>query len=376
MQNERRGAYTVASSGDPLIGGGWNNQQLLKDCGLIPYLLHKNHGFRSVMVGLKVDNNYPYLEYVRGLELDFLPEDTIQARLNYINAHAPDMDLLILYGAYPAYVPVVEHYKRVRPDGKIYLATDMNIAWADRLPHLDPAYKKFLHTCDVVSASCRATQRYLSAKWSVPVNLIRNGWYNFFGVDFNGVQKENVILTVGRIGSSQKQNHVLLETFAKVTGDLPNWSVRLVGNIDDSFKPYMEKYFATYPNLRERVIFTGLIEDKAALMDEYKRAKIFCLTSTFEGGTPNVVAEALFSGCFTIASSFDSAPDMTDDGKCGRVFPIGDVDALAKIFLEVCRDDELILKGGRHAVDYARRNFDAEHIVAKLNYMISGGGGI
>lgn len=96
MQNERLGAYAVASSGDPLIGGGWNNQQLLKDCGLVPYLLHKNHGFRSVMVGLKVDENYPYLEYVRGLELDFLPEDTIQARINYINTHAPDMDLLIL----------------------------------------------------------------------------------------------------------------------------------------------------------------------------------------------------------------------------------------------------------------------------------------
>ena len=180
MQNGRRGAYVIAHNGDPVNGGGWNNQQLLKDCGLVPYLLQKNHGFKSVMVGMKFDADYPYLEqYLRGLELDFLPEDTVQARINYIDSHAGDIDLLILYGAYPDYMPLVARYKSVRPDGKIYLATDMNIAWADRLPHEDPAYKNFLHSCDVVAASCRAAQKYLSVKWSVPVELIRNGWYNF-----------------------------------------------------------------------------------------------------------------------------------------------------------------------------------------------------
>lgn len=368
-----RGAYTIASTGDPSIGGGWNNQQLLKDCGLVPYLLHKNHGFHSVMVGLKVDVAYPYLDkYLQGLELEFLPEDTVQARINYINAHAADMDLLILYGAYPIYIPLVEHYKRVRPDGKIYLATDMNIAWADRLPHEESAYKNFIQSCDVIAASSRVTQKYLATKWSVPVDLIRNGWYNFFDIKFNDVRKENIILTVGRIGSNQKQNHILLEAFARVANELPSWSIRLVGNVEENFKPHVEKYFTVRPDLRERVTFAGLIENKAALMDEYKRAKIFCLTSNFEGA-PNVVAEALFSGDFMIASSFDAAPDMTDDNNCGRIFPIGNVDALAKTFLEVCRDDNLILDGGRKALSYAREQFDANKIVAKLNYLLYGG---
>ena len=375
MKNGRLGAYTIASTGDPAIGGGWNNQQLLKDCGLVPYLLHKNHGFHSVMVGVKVDDNYPYLEYVRGLELEFLPEDSVQARINYIDSHAGDIDLLILYGAYPIYVPLAAHYKKIRPDGKIYLATDMNIAWADRLPHEYPAYKNFLHSCDVISASCRATQQYLSTKWSVPVNLIRNGWYNFFGVTFDNLfaRKENIILTVGRIGSNQKQNHILLEAFAKVADELPDWKLRLVGGVDDKFKLYTEKYFAAHPELRERVTFTGLIMDKVALMNEYKRAKIFCLTSNFEGGTPNVVAEALFNGDFTVASSFDAAGDMTDNNSCGRIFPIGNVDALAKIFREVCPDKKLLSEGGRRAVIYAQEQFDANKIVARLHYLLYGG---
>ena len=368
-----RGAYTIAHSGNPLTGSGWNNQQLLKDCGLVPYLLHKNHGFRSVMVGMKFAASYPYLEkYLRGLELDFLPEDTLKARIEYINRHAADMDLLILYGAYPDYIPVVEHYKRACPNGKIYLATDMNIAWADRIPHEEPAYKNFLHSCDVIAASCRAAQKYLSAKWSVPVNLIRNGWYNFFNVKFDDVPKENIILTVGRIGSNQKQNHILLKAFAKVSKDLPDWSVRLVGSIEENFKPYVEKYFAARPDLRGRVTFTGLIEDKAALMNEYKRAKIFCLTSNFEGA-PNVATEALYSGDYIISSTVDAADDMTNDGNCGRIFPIGDSDALARIFLEVCSNDKIILDGGRNAESYAREQFDANKIIARLNYLLYGG---
>ena len=367
-----RGAYLISSGGNPAKGGGWNNQQLLKDCGLVPYLLHKNHGFHSVMVGMKVDASYPYLEYVRGLELDFLPEDTLEARINYIDSHAGYIDLLILYGAYPVYIPLVEHYKKVRPDGKVYLATDMNIAWADRLPHESPAYKNFIHSCDVIAASCRATQKYLSAKWSVPVDLIRNGWYNFFNVNFDNVSKENIILTVGRIGSNQKQNHILIEAFAKVAKSLPAWKVRLVGSVEDGFKPYIEKFFAAHPELKERVIFTGLIENKSALMEEYKRAKIFCLTSNFEGA-PNVAAEALFSGDFVICSSIDAADDMTDDEHCGKIFPIGNVDALAKIFLNVCSDEKLISTGGRNARDYAREQFDANKIVARLNYLLYGG---
>ncbi|MCR5833698.1 MAG: glycosyltransferase [Selenomonadaceae bacterium] len=368
-----QGAYTIASTGNPEIGGGWNNQQLLKDCGLVPYLLHKNYGFRSVMVGIKNDESYPYLDkYVCGLEMDFLPEDTEKARINYIKEHAADMDLLILYGAYPAYIPLVKFYKTLRPDGKIYLATDMNIAWADRIPHESQIYKNFLQSCDVVAASCRATQKYISTKWSVPVDLLRNGWYNFFNVKFNDVPKENIILTVGRIGSQQKQNHILLEAFAKVANKLPDWNLRLVGGVDKNFKTYTEKYFAQNPNLRSRVTFTGLIADKATLIEEYKRAKIFCLTSNFEGA-PNVIAEALFSGDYIITSAVDAADDMTDSGNCGKIFPIGNVNALAEIFAEVCRDDKLLKNGGRLAAANAAKNFDENKIVAKLYYLLYGG---
>ena len=375
MKDGKRGAFVIRAK------DGWNNQMLLKDCGIIPYLLYKNHGFRSVMVGAgKFEpKKFPYLKkYLRGLEMDFLGEDTLQARLEYVDAHAAEMDLLILHGARHEYIPLVEHYKNLRPYGKIYLATDMNTNWASNIAHEEPAYKNFLQSCDVVAASCRATQKHLSAKWRVPVEMIRNGWYNFPKVSFDNMfeQKENIILTVGRVGSNipcTKRSDILLEAFAKVAAELPNWSLRLVGKIHETFKPWIENYFSEYPNLRGRVTFTGQIEDKTELANEYKRAKIFCLTSPSEGGTPNVTSEALFAGCFMIFSSIDASYEATDDNKCGKVFPIGNVDALANIFREVCTDNELLLAGGKHAVEYARRNFDAEHIVARLHYLLYGG---
>ena len=358
--------------------GGWVNQLLLKDTGLVPFLLCKNHNFgRSVLVGTKLeDEKYPYLENLPGLELDFLSENNYQTRLDWITNNAENFELMICFGANYEHIPLVAEYKKIRPDGKIYLATDMNIGWADRMEHTMPEYELFLKSCDVVGASCRATQKYLSAKWSVPVELFRNGFYNFANVSFDNLfeGKENIILTVARIGTYQKRNDIMLEAFAKVADKIPTWKMRLVGKIEENFHSYIEKYFERFPHLQDRVNFVGLVEDKTELLAEYKKAKIFCLSSNMEGA-PNVAAEALYAGNFVITSAVDAASDMVDENKCGRTFPIDDIDAMAKIFVEVCNDEKILLEGGRHAADYGRREFDMEKIVSRLNYLLFGGDG-
>lgn len=361
-----------------LPGGGWKNQFLLKDCGLVPFLFCKNHNFsRAVLVGAKMEGEtYPYLEKLPGLEMDFLPENNFETRLDWVTNNAENFDLMILYNANYEHIPLIAEYKKIRPNGKIYLATDMNIGWADRIEHESPEFNFLLKSCDVVGASCRATQKYLSAKWSVPVELFRNGFYNFANVSFDNLfeGKEDIILTVARIGTYQKRNDIMLEAFAKVADKIPSWKMRLVGTIEENFQPYIEKYFERFPNLQDRVKFVGLVEDKTELLAEYKRAKIFCLSSNMEGA-PNVAAEALYSGCFIVTSAVDAASDMVDENKCGRVFPIDDIDAMAKIFVEVCSDEKILSAGMQHAANYGRQSFDMEKIVARLNYLLFGGEG-
>ena len=354
---------------------GWNNQQLTKNCGVLPYIFYKNFGFKAVMVtGQK--REFPALDtYVKGLEMDITDAPTVEAHLSYIERHVADIDVFVMHSPYGFYAPLLKRYKELRPDGKAYMELDANSAWMDSLYFADDDFREFFAMCDVVGASCRAMQRTLTAKWNIDVDYVPNGFYNFaatdLSVDFSA--KENIILTVGRIGTAQKDNETLLTAFAAAAEKLPAWKLELVGNIDPAFNQFIDKYFAAHPALKDRVIFFGAINDKKELMAHYKRAKIFALTSIFEGGTPNVVAEALFSGDFIVTSAIDAAYDATDDDKCGRVFQIGNVDALAKIFLEVCRNDKLLLAGGRHAVEYARDQFDMNKIVARLNYLLYGG---
>ena len=366
-----RGAYVIAHSGEPALGGGWNNQQLLKGCVLIPWLLHKNHGFKTVLVGHKCSEEYPNLKLLDGLELDFLAEDSLLARLNYVEQHAAEIDLLIIYGAYPQHIPIVERYKRVRPDGKIYLESDMNIGWAKKFPVDDKTFRRYWEQCDVIGATNTTVAEYMRRHWKVPVELIRNGYYEFASEEV-GKPKENVILTVGRLGTRQKATHVLLKAFAAVADKIPSWQLRLVGTVEEKFKPYIETYFLSHPQLRERVKFTGLIEDRATLMTEYARAKIFCLTSSFEG-TPNAATEALRRGCYVITSAIDAATDITGKGRCGKVFPINDVQRLAKLLKNICRDERLLLRGGEFASEYARKEFDAVKVAERLYEKLYGG---
>jgi glycosyltransferase involved in cell wall biosynthesis len=252
---------------------------------------------------------------------------------------------------------------------------DPNSAWMDRILWDTPEFRELLDSCTVIGVSSKKMQRHLSRKWPYIIDYLPNGWYNYTGqdttVDFS--QKENIILTVGRIGTYPKQNHILLNAFASIKDQLPDWTLKLVGPINEAFIPFVEDFFQHNPDLNRRVVFTGAITDKEKLMCEYAQAKIFAMTSSSEGGTPNVIAEALFSGCYIVTSDIDGAIDCTNNGACGSVFPIDNVEALSQQLLTACQSPVIIKQGGQHALRYASMNFDFEHIVERLHYLLHGG---
>ncbi len=366
MHDGRRGMYCFAPY------WGWYDQQLTKNVGLVPYLFYKEYGFHSVMVTGQ-GGPFPSLDtYVKGLELVRMESPEPERLLRYIEEHAEDMDVFVMHGANPFYYALLKRYREVRPDGKVYLELDPNGGWMNRVPVDLPVFQWYLSACDVVGASCRRMQRYLSAKWPCRIEYLPNGFFDFTNenseVDFD--RKEDIILTVGRIGTAQKRNETLLEGFAIAAPVLKGWQLRLVGGVAPEFQKYMEEYFQRHPDLRERVDFPGAIQDKRVLMQEYRKAKVFALSSEWEGGTPNVVAEALHGGCYMVTSDIDGSSDVVDNGACGDVFPINDAAALAAILQRVCPDRELLLKGGRRAVEYGRENFDFLKIAARLYYLL------
>lgn len=353
---------------------GWMNTELTKDCGLIPFLLQKNHNLNVTMVGAKTEE-YPYLDtYVPGLHMQFLATGSVSEKVQYIKDHAKEIDLLILRGCYSVNYLPARTYKALNPEGKIYVGLDANSRWMDRIQRNDPDFTEFMDSCDVIATSCRALQQHLNEKWPWKIEYIPNGYYSYGAErpapDYE--KKENTILTVSRLGTEQKATDVLLNAFAMIAEQIPDWNLKLVGNMEETFQCFLDNYFIKYPHLKSRVIFTGSISDKDVLFEEYYNAKVFVLTSVIEGGTPNVVAEALWSGCAMATTKFDAWEDVIDYGACGMAANINNIPEIAAMLQTLCTKDSL-LELSENAYQYARRNYDMEAIVSKLYKMIWGG---
>jgi len=252
----------------------------------------------------------------------------------------------------------------------------MNTFWFNNVEWESPAVQQFGQQCDIIATSCRFMRDYLNRTsfTSFPCYWLPNGFYNPTGLTIraDAEYKENIILTVGRIGDGQKKNEELMLAFAAVASFLPDWTLRLVGPVDPHLNEFTDWYFKEYPDLTDRVILTGSIVDKALLYDEYAKAKIFALTSRTESGTPNVCAEALYHGCMFITSDIDGADDMTNFGELGKVYTRDDTKGLAQILVDVCSsaDVKAFRKHIPKALAYANKYYDWERNAKKLAYML------
>lgn len=126
------------------------------------------------------------------------------------------------------------------------------------------------------------------------------------------VEKENIILTVGRLIPT-KHIDELMEMFKTI--DDKDWKLIVVGGNAKNLH-LLEDYQQRVKdwNLEDRIHLVGAQTNVA---DYYKKAKIFAFTSSSEG-FPNVVGEAMAFGLPVIAYDCVAGPsDLIEDGKTG-----------------------------------------------------------
>lgn len=370
-----RGVYTPAIQGYRR----WGNVELLKDKCLSGYMLANELNAHPVMMFGTKPEDYPYTELLPGLEVQCseAAPGVPDVYSEHLSKEYLKMDALILHGMYNETVGYLNAYRKLRPDGKVYCGLDMNSYWMGQISWDSNAATTFAGQCDVVATSCRTLRDELNRNPKVhfPCRWMPNGFFNATNtpVTADADSKSNIILTVGRIGLAVKNNGELLLAFAHVSKALKWWKLRLVGPIEPEFKPFIEQYFEAFPHLRDRVIFTGAVTDKAELYREYARAKLFAFTSQSEGG-PNVYAEALFHGCMFVTSDIDAADDITNFGALGLKYKRGDVDGLASALVKLASnaDTAAFQKHIPKALDYANRYYDCRRNAKKLAYMLYG----
>lgn len=123
-----------------------------------------------------------------------------------------------------------------------------------------------------------------------------------FRNNYKEVDKKNELLFVGRVNITQKRVDILLDIWHKIFLNFPDWKLNIVGDGEDL--NYL-KNKAVKLKL-ERVFFHGYTDP----INLYQSAKIFCMTSSFEG-FPLVLAEAQnFNLIPILFNSFPSAKDI------------------------------------------------------------------
>ncbi len=385
-----------------LFGRGFYpyNFELVKMPGQIPYNLYRKYGYKSSLVLYKKSYRISpdVRKIVRGLRIFFIDYEgkfwgLDKSLLKFLFRYAKRIDVLHRFHYSLQTMIYIILYKLINPKGIAYVTLDNDLGSLKEYPHslllkhpknfvrnfiayniIEPL---FLRKVDLLSNETRQGTERLKALYK---KYAHKFFYQPYGIDETFIkeknitvkmfeEKENIILHVARIGVPQKNQKMLLEALSKV--NLKDWKVLIAGPYEeaDEFLRFVDEFFKRYPHLKEKITFLGNIEKREELYDLYNRSKIFVMTSNFES-FGIVMVEAGYFGNYVLTTDVASAMDITDEGRCGDVVPVGDVDAFAMKLQYAIDHPEYIKEKAERMKEHVRNNFLWEKIVDRLQEQI------
>jgi glycosyltransferase involved in cell wall biosynthesis len=131
-----------------------------------------------------------------------------------------------------------------------------------------------------------------------------------------------VLMAVGT-KAQQKGFDRLVDWFRELAPRHPRLQLVIVGLASGSYhgrdqQQDLRRQLLSHPSLQKRLHFPGPVGN---LQQWYERAQVFVLSSRYEG-FPNVLLEAMASGCCCIAADCPQGPaELIKDGVNGRLIP-------------------------------------------------------
>ena len=154
----------------------------------------------------------------------------------------------------------------------------------------------------------------------------------------------------------------LLEAAKAVIEAIPRAQFLIIGPYDDdkpdALRPEVAERFGVADSCR----FLGMRNDMPEL---YALMDVLVLPS-YREGFPRAPMEASAMGVPTVVTNIRGCREAVDPGENGLLFPVGDVDALAKCMIELLGDDErraaMAVAGRRIAED----RFDEQKVFDRV----------
>ncbi len=370
---KRRKILTVFYYGD--IG----SQHLYKDVGSIPLGLAKCLNWDSTFAYVNINgmlSDVFYEHFVNLIPIKYTG-NAFEAVIKFLWMSAKNYDVVSFYHFTRKHLLFVVIAKLRNPHIKVYIKADMGRNDIHRITKRTKAYwlavkflRKALPWPDLCTVETKAYVKQLNQTplYKERIRYLPNGFWRDKDIPKNlECQKEKIILTVGRLGTSQKNTELLLNSFTAIpAAQRTGWNLVLVGTYTPEIFQEAQKLIAQDRTLQNRIKFTGNISEKKILNQYYSKAIIFCLPSRWEGA-PLVLPEAIHHGCFPVVTDCcDALYDMLDQGRRGDIVPNEDTLALTKALERAMVDKTATVKRGMAAKQYVDQHFDWEKIIYRL----------
>lgn len=352
-----------------------------KDNGMIPIYAHEILGYDSKIVTCDLKKDLP--DEIRGVEIvkisrwikkmrNFLPFIIFIKRIPlyyWLIKNAKNIDILMLFHITKCSYWNAYFYKKFNPSGKVYVKADFNLEVYEkelRRTEMVPKnlreffrkrreikeYRKRRKLIKIVDKISYETKKnyeimkdsYAGINTTGKTFYLPNGYddiyikQNFKIKSFE--EKENIFLTVGRLGTYEKNTELILNTLEKV--DLKNWKFYLVGPIEKGFQEKINMFFKKNPFKKKNVIFTGIIKNKEELYSYYNRAKVFILSSRYES-FGIVLSEALAFNNYILSTDTGAIRDILDKNN-GKIINESNLSILME---EIINEENIVIKDSK-----------------------------
>lgn len=350
------------------------NVHLMKDVGQIPICLKRDFGYETFLATYR-NGEYPYLlDEAEGLKLQFVDQSIwgkIVDGICFIWKNRKRIDILNVYHLnLSSFIWILFLRMAGKKKALVYLKLDANHMEIEKVQRktLKALVKRVtLRSADIVSAESGIIKEALQKYCKTEILYIPNGYLpGQISDEAVAIDKENIILTVGRLGTYPKATELLVDAF--LHAEIPTqWKLALIGSREEGFSEWIEQRIEKYPMMRDRILMPGLIEDKEVLREWYQKAKVFVLPSRYES-FGIVLIEALLAGCYLITSdSVLAAKDLIRDSDMGIIFPRDSMGDLKRALEETVKLEIDWDKNANHIKKNVEGKFLWSNILQTLN---------
>jgi phosphatidylinositol alpha-mannosyltransferase len=238
-------------------------------------------------------------------------------------------------------------------------------------PILEPVIEK-LTARIAVSEAARET---LTEHLETDAIVVPNGIYADRYRDGEVVEKwsGNTIGFIGRFEEPRKGLSVLLDALPIIARFAPDVRVLVAGPGDsENFEKNID------PQLKHRFEFLGKITEKEKA-DFLASIAIYVAPNTGGESFGIILAEALAGGAAVVASDIPAFDSLLGHGEYGALFPSENAQELAKVIIDLLRDNDKRRELAKKGKEYAQR-FDwdvvAEEIYSIYEMSMVGGQGV